>query len=288
MGGDAQPSCQCQTIDHPITTISINMAASSIFEYLTIENPRVTSPLEGKGNTHDRYYFRPRRLLPWEEFNMTVFEGLYDNKLMDEARRQRPTFHIPTIDKIQCQVHNEKTTWHLLEHWVVFTTREALRTVQDTLHPSTWSLSTKPVKEPEARKNKRRSSDMSDYRTKRKDPSRLDVDASTVSMCESCLVRDAQLYKQTKELLPKEVKPYPKFSTAKILPRLDKQGFWKKDEGNVDQEMPIRQAYTYCVRAGCRYGCILSAGEAFIFRIRPLNRPAGNCSSLGNAELLLI
>ena len=33
--------------------------------------------------------------------------------------------------------------------------------------------------------------------------------------------------------------------------------------------MPIRQVYTYCTEHGCRYGCILTTEEAFVFRIRP-------------------
>ncbi|KAJ4156018.1 hypothetical protein LMH87_001232 [Akanthomyces muscarius] len=44
---------------------------------------------------------------------------------------------------------------------------------------------------------------------------------------------------------------------------------------------PFRQAYTYCVEFNCRYGCILTTEEAFVFRIRPVD-PTDKTNTLKN------
>ncbi|KAH7302833.1 hypothetical protein B0I35DRAFT_214745 [Stachybotrys elegans] len=264
------------------------MANTSIFEYLTIENPRVMPRSEGRGNTSNQGYFTPRKLKEWEDFNMGVFKQLYDGQLIQEAYRRRDGFHIPHIDRVQKDLEVEGSTVHLLEHWTIFMTKTALRTVENTLHPTTWSPSPWKPKastlQQDGGKKKKKRSDMADYKTKRKNPSRLKVDITSVLLCTSCEERDKQSFWRTNQRMPKEVKVYPNFSSTRTLDRLDQDGFWDTSKRNLNDEMPVRQAYTYCVRSGCRYGCILTSHEAFVFRIRPLDGENGSFPNHSNRQ----
>jgi hypothetical protein len=247
------------------------MTPESIFDYLTIQNPDIAGLSAGRGNTSNQAFWRPKKLQEWTDFNMKVIRELFGGELMREASKTRPAFHVPRINEIQREVHDEATTWHLLEHWTVFTTMEALEAVRHTLHPATWKVSERKRAKPKGDK-KRRSRVDTDHKTKRTDYAKLRVDVSTVPLCNVCRFSDR--HQGAEQRMPKEIKVYPKFLASRTLENLQ-DGFWDDENRNTDDEMPIRQAYTYCVTSGCRYGCILTAHEAFIFRISPLNPSHG-------------
>lgn len=50
---------------------------------------------------------------------------------------------------------------------------------------------------------------------------------------------------------------------------------WQRADSRKQQAWPIRQAFTYCIDNMCRYGCILTCEEAFIFRVQPLDEEPG-------------
>jgi hypothetical protein len=233
---------------------------TSILDYLTIENPRIVSPSSARPESNRERYFRPKRVLPWNDFSMSTFAEIYDRQLMEEAKKVRPDFHVPLIHEHECNVHDHNTTLHLIGQWNIAMTKVALNAVRSELHPSTWSGETRPRKEIQEARGEGR---------------QLEADSSTISLCRTCQYNDSRSYWGTRERLPKEIKPFPKFSSTKALSRLDSDGYWTEEAANKGHEVPIKQAYTYCVNNGCRYGCILSASEAFIFRIGPLHKPEG-------------
>ena len=138
-------------------------------------------------------------------------------------------------------------------------TKAALGVVRNELHPSVWSAETRQRRDEVSKPNQER---------------QLIPDYGGISLCKTCQQDDIISYWKTRERFPKEIKPYPKFNSDGVLGRL-KEGCWDMSIQNKGEDLPIRQAYTYCIKSGCRYGCILSAHEAFIFRIKPLNQPAG-------------
>lgn len=236
---------------------------ASILHYLTIKNPEIESPESTRQPSNKPHEFIPKKLQPWEEFNMATFKSMYGTRLFQEARKEGRAFHKPWVFDHERIAHDEETTKHILGQWTIFMTKAALGIVRDELHPSIWSAETRQRREEGSKPNKDR---------------QLIPDYGAISLCQTCQERDITSYWKTRERFPKEIKPYPKFNSDGVLGRL-KEGYWDVKIKNKGEDLPIRQAYTYCVKKGCRYGCILSAHEAFIFRIKPLQRPDGTCYS---------
>ncbi|KAJ3481752.1 hypothetical protein NLG97_g7742 [Lecanicillium saksenae] len=88
----------------------------------------------------------------------------------------------------------------------------------------------------------------------------------------TCRTHDDMCSESSLERLPKDYKPATKWRSSDALEQIlekGKGGYLKKGGARKGLAWPIRQAYTYCVELGCRYGCILTTEEAFLFRIRP-------------------
>ena len=100
-----------------------------------------------------------------------------------------------------------------------------------------------------------------------KSQSRLKPDAGAVAACDKS---------QSVERLPKDYKTASKWNSEHLrVEFLDENGDWKEGATKDNYTMPIAQVYTYCLTSGCRYGCIVSTSEAFIFRIKPLETRPG-------------
>lgn len=76
------------------------------------------------------------------------------------------------------------------------------------------------------------------------------------------------------ERFPKEYKQYMLWSFDKVLKNglFDTDGAWTRGRENSVYAWPIRQAFSYSLKYRCRYGCIMSSHEAFIFRIKPIRQ----------------
>ncbi|CEJ86568.1 hypothetical protein VHEMI04143 [[Torrubiella] hemipterigena] len=76
------------------------------------------------------------------------------------------------------------------------------------------------------------------------------------------------------ERFPKEYKQYMRWSFDKVLENgiFDTNGVWTRGKQNSIYAWPIRQAFSYSLKYRCRYGCIVSSHEAFIFRIKPIRQ----------------
>lgn len=225
--------------------------AKSILEFLTAENCSVCAEEPtNKGNTRNPNFHAPKQINVWKEFNFETLETLYNGKLMAELRyedRKLPEY--PTTSpasRIDC---DESETTLILHHWSHYILDASLNAVVDTLHPSLWV----------SRLGKQ------NWATPLKNNWKPDAGA------------EAACGKDKRERLPKDYKVAKKWRSRVLHQKslINSAGLWNRGSVKSNDAMPIRQAFTYCVTTGCRYGCILSTEEAFIFRIKPRTSPRG-------------
>jgi hypothetical protein len=225
--------------------------AKSILEFLTAENCSVfAEEPNSKGNSRNPNWHSPKQIHVWEEFNFEVLEDLYDGKLMQELRyegRDLPDY--PTMSQEARVDRDEPHTVQIFNKWSHTIVETCLNAVKDTLHPSLWV--------PKAGE------------TNWTQPMKMSwkPDAGAKPACGS----------DKRERFPKDYKVGKKWKSEVLhrKPLIDNEGLWRTGTKKSDAAMPIRQAFTYCVTTGCRYGCILSTEEAFIFRIKPRASPQG-------------
>ena len=231
--------------------------AESILDFLTARNPNIHHQTpKSTSLTSVRNSLCPKQLKVWKDFNFSTLENVYEKRLIHEAQKGRPPLPYPSVlAKVDDVVHDEPTTTHVLTIWNHRIVAASLQAVQDTLHPSIWvPYRTKGQDEADAI--------IIDVSTDRK-KTRLKPDAGAVSFCQACC--------SAVERLPKDYKPASKWHSSAVFNRrmTDKAGKWAPGQKNKNNAKPIRQVYTYCVELGCRYGCIITTREAFIFRIQP-------------------
>jgi hypothetical protein len=244
--------------------------AASILEFLTAKNPSIEfPPPESKTLSSNKKYYWPRQLKRWNEFNFPTLEAVYQRSLLEEARRKCRSLlqYPPYLDGVENVVEDEPTTTYFLTTWNYRIVLKALTlpAVWNSFHPSVWRSKATP-----------HASEGSNKKT-----ARLKGDAGAISLCKTCRCSppDPAL---AAERFPKEYKTASKWRSSDVTsgPFIDESGAWKPGFNRSRKNMPIAQAYTACVNLGCRYGCILSTGEAFIFRIMPRPQSPGAYSLL--------
>ncbi|KFA55662.1 hypothetical protein S40293_10917 [Stachybotrys chartarum IBT 40293] len=258
-------------------------SSTTIFNFLTRKNPVVEAAEDEKGNSKSPYWYTPRKLQRWEEFNFDLLKEIYEEKLWAEANLTGRPFGNQYISKYDLENNHENSTEFLITKWNMPMVMAALEAVADTLHPCIWVALVKPDTEIPSNQqpsskgsgSKRKSTTKQKNKNKNKNKNKKErsflPDASAISLCGPCKLHDTQSCYKTSERLPKEYKPSFKWSSAQIDRLVNAKGFWVENKENRDAGMPIKQAYTYSVSNGCRYGFILTTKEVFIFRVRPLN-----------------
>jgi len=239
--------------------------AASIFEFLTAKNPKIDYPAPTSTKLTARSnYLWPKQLKAWTEFTFSTLKSVYGGRLITEARRTSGlTLDYPRISaESDCVVNDEPTTICVLTKWNHTIVNAALEedTVRRLFHPCIWRA--------------KMGQDDSAYKAD-KNSTRLKADAGAVSLCKVC--RGSQDMSSAPERLPKDYKTASKWNSSPLFggQLTDEAGEWRWGEVHKQEAMPIRQAYTYCVQRGCRYGCILTTNEAFIFRIKPRTTERG-------------
>ncbi|KAH7133999.1 hypothetical protein EDB81DRAFT_802894 [Dactylonectria macrodidyma] len=263
--------------------------ATSILELLTHPNPTVShlTPTN-KTNTRGKNWHTPRRLKRWDDFdNFNILEASFGGHLLQEARRRGRDFppYPHTHPEYDCVIRDEDDTRDLLHKWNRTIVNAALDAIQYELHPAIWCKgkadppSTKETSEPPPEPEKKRELPPRKCSAEAKTPkgrslARLKPDSGSSWSNPSLPESDAR----RRERFPKEYKPARKWESKWMVERelINDAGEWEKGKSNHNVAMPIRQAYTYCVKHMCRYGCILTCQEAFIFRVKPLDKePVG-------------
>ncbi|EEU48709.1 uncharacterized protein NECHADRAFT_98887 [Fusarium vanettenii 77-13-4] len=261
--------------------------ATSIFELLTAKNPELVQiEPANKTLTHSPHYFYPKELQPWDEFNFETLEDIFAGALLREARqngRSLPAY--PTlIPKLDCVITEEDSVTSLIVKWNESIVNMALISVQDQFNPSLWNSKKRkhekqdaeplPARRGKRRQPPRRSSQSNRVQKPKKHRlSALRPDSGAVY---HALSPEEHASPKTKERFPKEYKPATKWCSEKFFRSgfLNNKGKVRKGMIMQNYCMPIRQAFTYCVTHACRYGCILTCGEAFIFRLTKLEKKA--------------
>jgi hypothetical protein len=267
--------------------------ARSVLELLTARNPTITTVNKSKRkNTEHPRYLKPVELRPWEEFTYTTLETIFGEELLKEAQKRQLRDALPYYPHIDPAVlklgKHHVSTVEILNKWNHTIVVAGLRAVQDTFHPCIWTSefgidlskdgaalaetgaghgkannktrSIKGLVKGEQSRNNTQEPKPKPNRTKQ-------PDGGAISLLEEENGRDA-----FEELFPKEIKTAFNWNSQKLRDGLYTDadtGKWIETAGEKNDNAPIRQAYTYCVNYRCRYGCILTTEEAFIFRIKP-------------------
>ena len=196
---------------------------------------------------------------------------------MHEARQKNgclPSYPYLKSD-VDCVVDDEPTTLHLLTKWNHTIVTASLDLVKN-FQPCAWV--------PKSRKTKIEGTGLMDTEQETKKPPRLRSKSigNQKRKLSTRLIPDAGGSSSSRangsahalppiEQLPKEYKTASKWQSSNIFTGelINEMGEWRQGTRRRMIVKPIEQIYTYCVNLGCRYGCILTTGEAFIFRIKP-------------------
>lgn len=220
----------------------------------------------------------PKELKLWDEFNFQTLKEMYGGDLFNTALQKDSTLlsYHNLIADADCRERNEDTTRHILTKWNHAIVQAALIAVQNDFHACIWSSDAGGRKKLLNGRSTYVSSNSSPGQTPplqptagkgKIQPAKYRPDAGGTLTCRThgfeCPSSDI-------ERLPKDYKVSMKWKSSQMIDRLiDGSGTWKSGKSTSRLAMPIRQIYTYCVTYKCRYGCILTTTEAFIFRISP-------------------
>ncbi|CAM1505187.1 Fc.00g108240.m01.CDS01 [Cosmosporella sp. VM-42] len=268
-------------------------AATSILELLTEPNPTVSHPPpKNKSNTPGRGWHFPMQLKVWEDFSsFKILESAFGGDLLREARRgNRVLPQYPIIrPKADCVIRNERNTETLINKWNREIVSAALDPIEREFHPVIWCQgdppATKEYSQPPPRpKNQRaqppRKSSTQARRPKPQSLYRLSSDSGSIPWNSPLPDIDSTTVSRCQEMFPKEYKPASKWRSDWMVERelINESGEWETGREGSNLAMPIRQAYSYCIQHMCRYGCILTCHEAFLFRIKPRDKEPTNAS----------
>lgn len=287
------------------------MPATNLFAFLTSPNPKIpaepsleppnTKRKSGASNTKNPLWHFPKRLTPWKEFQPELLNRVFSKTLFNEAQRVRPGLPpYPRLIGHDVQTSTHDKTVRLINKWTESIVNTALEEVCDTLRPALWDKGTKPP-------------GRNQYETARTRPDlRHRGGAKYVNMtnwsCDSGanvgnryeLVDDKSTDASTRAILatqeyqerlyerfPKEYKQYQAWNFQDFQNKIiGPGGEWYHHMKDDSLAWPVRQAYSYCLQNGCRYGCILTPKEALIFRVKPTNKKPVPQNEEQNVEVM--
>ncbi|RSL57782.1 hypothetical protein CEP54_008106 [Fusarium duplospermum] len=267
--------------------------ATSILEFLTHPNPTVSHrPPKRKTNSRNQKWHAPKQIKKWEEFHdFNVFKESFGGRLLEEARREgRDLPAYPNIDhEANCVERKEDDTIELYAIWNKSIVTAALRPIRQEFSAAIWSKGDPPsddgLSEPPPRPEKQRQLPLRECSVEGKTPKMqslrgLRPDSGSALRNTSPCSGDSDPDSCRLERFPKEYKPAEKWKSKWMteLPLINESGEWERGRSSHDLAWPIKQAYTYCIQNMCRYGCILTCHEAFIFRVRPRSIKSANGS----------
>ena len=261
--------------------------STSIFGLLTARNPNVKnyeSPY--KSQTRGTWH-TPKKLQRWTEFSFSALRHAYNGELLVAAKQAGPrSFRHPrAIPNEDLFVNDEFGTVHIYGLWNRAIVNEALKAVQRDFNSSIWTLQkSKKIPASPARSNSpscvgRR---MPARAVKRTDSpaapkaKRLQPDGGAVPHYAILPDKPPPTTLTNMERLPKDYKTHSKWKCEDLESALEPtEGVVPQSLRNSDTLLPIRQIFTYCVDLKCRYGCLLTTGEAIIIRVRHQREPSG-------------
>jgi hypothetical protein len=259
--------------------------ATSILELLTHPNPSLSHRIpKSKTNTRSPLYYWPRQIKKWEELeDINILKHIFGGVLLQEAcRGDRTLDPYPRLhSQADCIIRNEDDTRDLINKWNKSVVTAALDPIQDLFHPVIWSkgdppsgkeaFPSPPKQHEKQRHQPLRKGSAKTTHTKLQSLSRLQPDSGSIASSPLSSKAGDTTISDCQERFPKEYKISTKWKSERIFNGgiLDDSGVFMRGKTSDNYAWPIRQAYTYCIQHMCRYGCILTGEEAFIFRIMP-------------------
>ncbi|CAH0020882.1 unnamed protein product [Clonostachys rhizophaga] len=259
---------------------NIEEPVDSILELLTCRNPTVhhTGP-NSKTNTKNPHYHFPTEVKEWKEFqDFDVLGKVFGGELLKEALQARK-LHPPRIrDKDNLQLESDEfEVRELIEKWNQEVVMSAIDPIVGRFHPVKWKKGKAPddadceyeSPEPPEKQREQPGRKCIPKPTPRRKHSyaKFKPDSGSVSSNPTS-EKDVK-----KERFVKEYKVATKWRSRWIHERglVDESGKWNRRLSQRNPAgLPVIQTFTYCVQNMCRYGCILTCEEAFIFRVRPI------------------
>ncbi|PHH91464.1 hypothetical protein CDD83_365 [Cordyceps sp. RAO-2017] len=250
-------------------------SGQSILDLLTTRNPEIVEGAPGsKSLTSHHMYHWPKQLKKWDEFSFETLETLYEGSLIRVAReRASPLPALPHLSQdADCVVGDEDATQHVFTKWNHTIVQAALDEVREPFHSCVWTPGRRHSRAGARFTPTRHETSASEQpgrtacgRLSRKN---FKPDAGAFLPCRT---HGSSCAAVPVERLPKDYKTAAKWNSSILFQGdiLDESGRWRRKASRKNEAMPIRQAFTYCIHFRCRYGCILTTDEAFIFRIRP-------------------
>lgn len=268
--------------------------ATNLFAFLTSPNPTIpdepsreppnTKRKSGVSNTKNPLWHFPTRLEAWEEFQPELLSGVFSKTLFNEAKRVRPGLPpYPRLVGHDVQTATHEKTVRLINKWTESIVNTALEEVCDTLRPALWDKGIKPPGKNQYETARTRPDSRHRRGPKYVNMTNWSCDSGANVGARYKLVDDksgdaltrailaAQEYQERKhERFPKEYKQYQAWNFQDFWDKIiGPDGEWYEHMQEDSLAWPVRQAYSYCLQNGCRYGCILTPKEALIFRVKP-------------------
>ena len=213
------------------------------------------------------------------------------------AEALRETSSLPAYPDIivetDCQVGNEDSTKTVLMKWNSTIVNRALLQVRDTFNPCLWKpsqagISTPKHETPPPAPAPRQTPSRSCKPTHKRGRSSRRYVADGGTVASSRATSQASQSQKDFQKLPKEYKTGSKWESSFVTSseHLSKSGDLLQGAKTTGYMKPIGQAFTYSMWTNCRYGCILTTKEAFLFRISPMEQPKGKSLSSFKATSL--
>lgn len=236
------------------TIIRMATVKQTLSDYLRSKNPVIDNSLCKSGSCtisrHAPYLF-PVLIEQWQDFHYDSLQKIYGGVLHQILRTEYSwNDHSNIPRKPHCEIVNESSLELLLGMWNWRVVSEGLLKAQKSLYGRRNSNVIYMVKGgraqiPAATKF------FPDWAGTQKDPKNDKTQEGT---------------SKPPNILPGDSKLAKKWSSNKII-----DGFVRSEKS--DWLKPLRQIYTYCVKANARYGYIITDEEVVVVRVRPNIQP---------------
>lgn len=263
--------------------------ATSILELLLHPNPTVSHRLpRTKTNSRRNKWHCPEKVGTWDELSdIRTLHDAFGGRLLEKARRGGrdlpcyPTIH-PQAD---CIIRDEPDTEKMINKWNKEIVNAAVVAISPEFRTAIWCKGDPPLSEddselppkPKPERTQPPRGNLGPRPRKTQSLRGMKSDSGSILLDQSHSDPDFRRTTFSRELFPKEYKPAGKWMSRWIYDYglIDENGRWARGKRAHNYAWPIKQAYTYCIQHMCRYGCILTCREAFIFRVKPLDKAPG-------------
>ena len=241
----------------------------TLSDYLQSKNPDVQTKNWSRGsNTSSKRltYLTPGLIEKWEDFGYDSLQQIYDGALHRVLRSEyscRDYSDIP--EKPYCEIADENCLEMLLAMWNWRVVSEGLSKAQECLYAHQKSNVIYMAKGGRSR-----------FLVAGKAGKFRPDWAGIQTNPEDNISREETM--KPPNILPGDSKLGKKWSSNKI-----KDGPVKGEYLKSDWLKPLKQIYTYCVKANARYGYIITEEEVVVIRVRPILEP-GDSGAMNDSQ----